>query len=77
VRSVALSLPDRNGTPRIVLFAERPEEGVTELELQGRLRELLPIYMVPTRVHFVSALPLLENTKIDKLQLSARFGYSP
>jgi D-alanine--poly(phosphoribitol) ligase subunit 1 len=32
--------------------------------------------MAPARVHFVPELPLLENTKIDKRALSARFGYT-
>jgi len=77
MRSVILSVPDRNETPRIILFAERPEEGITELELQGRLRETLPTYMVPSKVHFVSSMPLLENTKINTSELLARFGYSP
>lgn len=75
-RSVAMPIPDRNGTPRIILFAERPRQAMTELEMQGRLRESLPAYMVPAKVHFVSSMPLLENTKINKRELSARFGYT-
>ncbi|MEV4844443.1 amino acid adenylation domain-containing protein [Micromonospora matsumotoense] len=75
MRPVILPIPDRNGTPRIVLFAERPAGGMTEMELQGHLRETLPHHLVPTRVHFVSSMPLLENTKIDRRELWARFGY--
>lgn len=75
LRSVILPIPDRSGTPRIVLFAERPDKAITELEMQARLRETLPTYMVPSKVHFVSSMPLLENTKINKRELSARFGY--
>lgn len=77
MRSVILPIPDRSGTPRIVLFAEMPDTAITELEMQGRLRETLPTYMVPSKVHFVSSMPLLENTKINKRELSARFGYIP
>ncbi|MEV0910416.1 amino acid adenylation domain-containing protein [Streptomyces hokutonensis] len=75
-RSVVMPIPDRTGSPRIVLFAEKPERAMTELEMQGRLRETLPSYMVPAKVHFVSSMPLLENTKINKRALSARFGYT-
>ncbi|GFH35497.1 amino acid adenylation domain-containing protein [Streptomyces pacificus] len=75
-RSVIMPIPDRSGTPRIILFAEMPHTDMTELEMQGRLRETLPMYMVPAKVHFVSSMPLLENTKINKRELSARFGYA-
>ncbi|MEV0735394.1 AMP-binding protein [Streptomyces sp. NPDC050549] len=76
MRSVIMPIPDRNGTPRIILFAEEPDKAMTELEMQGQLREVLPAYMVPSKVHFVSSMPLLENTKINKRELSARFGYT-
>lgn len=49
---------------------------MTEQEMQGLLRERLPAYMAPSMVHFVSSMPLLENTKINKRELSARFGYT-
>jgi amino acid adenylation domain-containing protein len=76
MRSVVMPIPDRDGTPRIILFAEKPNKAMTEREMQGRLRETLPAYMVPSKVHFVSSMPLLENTKINKKELSARFGYT-
>lgn len=76
-RSVIMPIPDRNGTPRIILFAEKPDRAMTEQDMQGRLQETLPAYMVPSKVHFVSSMPLLENTKINKRELSARFGYTP
>ncbi|MBT2675045.1 amino acid adenylation domain-containing protein [Streptomyces sp. ISL-14] len=75
-RSVILPIPDRSGTPRLILFAEKPHKAMTELEMQGCLREILPAYMVPSKVHFVFSMPLLENTKINKRELSARFGYT-
>ncbi|WP_309050536.1 AMP-binding protein [Streptomyces sp.] len=74
-RAVAIAPRDRDGDRRIVLFAERPDTVGSEAEMRGRLRATLPSYMVPAAVHFVTAMPLLENTKIDKRQLSARFGY--
>ncbi|MFJ8111565.1 amino acid adenylation domain-containing protein [Streptomyces sp. NPDC096132] len=74
-RAVIMPISDRGGTPRIILFAEMPHKAMTELEMRGHLREMLPAYMVPSKVHFVSSMPLLENTKINKRELSARFGY--
>ncbi|MFD7659149.1 AMP-binding protein [Actinosynnema sp. NPDC059797] len=70
-RSVAVAVAG----PRIVLFAE-PPAGMDEAQLRDRLRRELPAYMAPARVHFVPELPLLENTKIDKRALFARFGYT-
>ncbi|SDC07644.1 amino acid adenylation domain-containing protein [Actinokineospora iranica] len=75
-RSVVMPIPDRTGAPRIILFAERPGADITEAEMRGRLSELLPAYMLPAKVHFVSTMPLLDNTKINKRELSARFGYT-
>ncbi|WP_265565550.1 AMP-binding protein [Streptomyces hygroscopicus] len=74
-RAVALPLPDGAGNPRLVLFAEPPAPGLTETELHVRLRETLPAYMVPARVHVVPEMPLLDNTKIDKRALAERYGY--
>ncbi|MEV5126099.1 amino acid adenylation domain-containing protein [Streptomyces decoyicus] len=75
-RSVIMPIPDRNGTPRIILFAETPGTAMTEQDMQSGIRALLPAYMVPSKVHFVSSMPLLENTKINKRELSALFGYN-
>ncbi|MBT2410991.1 AMP-binding protein [Streptomyces sp. ISL-12] len=75
-RSVVMPVPDRSGMHRIILFAESPAEAMTEQEMLGRLRETLPSYMVPSAVHFVPSMPLLDNTKINKRELSARFGYT-
>ncbi|MGP2440744.1 amino acid adenylation domain-containing protein [Streptomyces sp. JW3] len=75
-RSVVMPIPDRSGMPRIVLFAESPPKAMTEQEMLGRLRETLPSYLVPSAVHFVPSMPLLDNTKINKRELSARFGYT-
>ncbi|MEU9864917.1 AMP-binding protein [Streptomyces sp. NPDC047971] len=75
-RSVVIAPRDRDGGRRLVLFAEKPETVASEAEMRSRLRATLPSYMVPAAVHFVSAMPLLDNTKIDKRRLSAHFGYS-
>ncbi|EST35470.1 AMP-binding protein [Streptomyces roseochromogenus] len=74
-RAVALPLPDAAGNTRLVLFTEPPAPAVNEQNLHTRLKETLPAYMVPARVHVVPEMPLLDNTKINKRALAERFGY--
>jgi D-alanine--poly(phosphoribitol) ligase subunit 1 len=77
-RAVALPVRDKAGDPRIVLFAE-PEPSFPELTEQGlktSLRKILPGYMMPACTHLVPAIPLLDNTKIDKRALAESFGYA-
>jgi len=75
-RCVISPIPDRSGTPRIVMFAERPAGELTDRQFRERLSGTLPAYMMPASIHFVEALPLLDNTKVDRRALAARFGYS-
>lgn len=74
-RSVVLPVPDRDGNPRIILFAETSGTTTTESQMRSGLQKALPAYMVPSKVHFVAAMPLLANTKIDKRALLTLFGY--
>lgn len=79
----ALVLPLRDGgAEKVVLFAVPADPAAAEAlgggqGLRDRLAARLPAYLVPARVHFADAFPLLENTKIDKLRLAASFGYPP
>ncbi|WP_051871930.1 amino acid adenylation domain-containing protein [Streptomyces sclerotialus] len=76
-QSVAVPVRDRTGTRRLVLFATTAPAGeaLTPQTVTDRLRERLPAYMVPSRVHFVEEFPLLDNTKIDKKEVSRAHGY--
>jgi amino acid adenylation domain-containing protein len=44
--------------------------GVDRKELKGRLRELLPSYMVPNNTRQVDAMPLTKNGKVDRAELA-------
>ena len=43
-------------------------------EIRKGLRARLPGHMVPTALHFLSALPLSANGKIDRRALAARLA---
>ncbi|MET9381983.1 amino acid adenylation domain-containing protein [Streptomyces sp. NPDC002928] len=77
-QSVAVPVRDRTGTRRLVLFSAPPvpvTETLTPQLVTDRLRERLPAYMVPSRIHFVEEFPLLDNTKINKKEVSRAHGY--
>jgi D-alanine--poly(phosphoribitol) ligase subunit 1 len=75
-RCVISPIPDRSGTLRIVMFAEHPAGDLTDRQFRERLSGTLPAYMMPASIHFVDTFPLLDNTKVDRRALAARFGYS-
>jgi amino acid adenylation domain-containing protein len=73
---VVLPVRTRSGTPQIALFAERAPGGPDEIELRKRLSVALPTYLMPAGIHLVDAIPLLDNTKVDRRALTGRFGYA-
>jgi len=56
----------------ITLFYEGPQE-LPLRELRTALKQLLPEYMVPRKIHFLTALPLNPNGKIDRKALENEF----
>lgn len=80
VRSaVAVAAGDRQGSKRLVGYVVL-EPGWTETDvetlqtesgLQRELRELLPEYLVPTRIVILDDLPLSANGKVDRAALPA------
>ncbi|MGH3899438.1 MAG: amino acid adenylation domain-containing protein [Pseudonocardiaceae bacterium] len=77
VRSaVAIAAGDRQGAKRLVGYVvlepgwtETDVETQTESGLQRELRELLPEYLVPTRIVILDDLPLSANGKVDRAAL--------
>jgi amino acid adenylation domain-containing protein len=61
----AAVLLDRSG-PEPALVAVVAGAGSDPAALRGRLRELLPPYMVPSRIAAVPSLPLSVNGKVDR-----------
>jgi acyl carrier protein len=59
------------GDRRIVAYVVlRPQAEVTDGELRGHLRQILPEYMVPSVIAPVSVLPLTPTGKVDRKALS-------
>ncbi len=52
---------------QLVLFLEKPEEDWADLRKQ--LYDRVPDYMVPKSVHYIEALPLNLNGKVDRPRL--------
>src|SRR5690349_4084132 len=59
---------ERAGEPALVAFWVAAAEGsaVLEEELRGKLRGVLPEYMVPARFEELERLPLTLNQKVDR-----------
>jgi len=55
----------------VAYVTTNPEVGTSETEQIGRLRELLPPYLVPTRIIQLSHMPLSANGKVDRKALPA------
>ena len=61
----------RPGHETVLVACLVAETSVSKQELVGFLQDLLPDYMIPAYIVFLSAMPLLENNKIDRKALSA------
>ena len=65
--------PLRDGTAdSLVAFVAAEESPARAAELRKSLRARLPPHMIPTALHFLAALPLSPNGKIDRQALVAR-----
>jgi non-ribosomal peptide synthase protein (TIGR01720 family) len=64
----ALLVEGKGGVQRIVCFYTQ-EENVDQLELRAYLRSGLPVYMVPSDLVLLDAMPRLPNGKLDSRKL--------
>jgi acyl-coenzyme A synthetase/AMP-(fatty) acid ligase len=69
VEAVALAFPDASAPVSIVAFATGE---VGEAHLIARVRNLIPNYMVPSRVTIVDKMPLNANGKLDRPLITDR-----
>ncbi|SFS17041.1 amino acid adenylation domain-containing protein [Dyella sp. OK004] len=71
-RAVVLAREDRSGDVRLVAYVV-PRDGarLDENELQARLKQRLPEYMLPQHLMMLEVIPLLPNGKIDRKALPA------
>lgn len=61
------------GLSQIVAFIKCKNGNIDEPILRTRLREIIPNYMIPTRIQFVDQLPKNANGKLDRKKLKADF----
>ena len=62
---------DSNGSKTLSGFVKtNPNQPVQESELSDFLRQYLPLYMMPSRLQIVDALPVTPNGKIDRNELA-------
>ncbi len=66
--AVAVAVQNQFGNMELRLVVEGPPTNVTELT--NALKVRLPLYMIPTSIHFQSQLPLNTNGKIDRPALT-------
>ena len=65
-----LAREDIPGNAQLVAYvAGQPEQACPAEELQSRMKEMLPEYMVPAAFVFLEALPLTPNGKLDRQSL--------
>lgn len=67
-RAVVVARAAGSGEKRLVAFLARPQSqpALDPAELRRRLRAFLPNYMTPAAFHYLPALPLNANGKIDR-----------
>ncbi|MEQ3550080.1 non-ribosomal peptide synthetase [Pseudonocardia nematodicida] len=70
VRDACVVVAERHGGPALVAF--HAGDGPEQAEVQRRLAERLPGYMVPPAVHRLDPLPVTPNGKIDRKALAAQ-----
>src|SRR5439155_20702794 len=68
--AVAAAAGDPRGERRLVAYVVA-EDGTTETGLRRHLGQRLPIYMQPSAIGLVEALPLGANGKVDRSRLPA------
>lgn len=72
-RAVAVVRTDTSGRTSLELHitGDFPDRTAAVSQVRSRLADWLPPYMLPTRVHLVSELPVSANGKVDRRLLSA------
>ena len=67
--AVSVAWPVTNGSAEGIIAFVGAAEKVGEAHILSRCRQTLPDYMVPRKIHFVSAMPLNANGKINRRKL--------
>jgi Phosphopantetheine attachment site/AMP-binding enzyme C-terminal domain len=59
------------------LTLKSPMQTASTAQIRELLAKVLPAYMIPTRIHFLSVLPLTENGKVDRAGLRENAPITP
>ncbi len=73
---IAFAVPVATGSQQIEIALESNEHAVSRDKLLQDIRQCLPTYMIPAKIHFASAFPLNANGKIDRPALRKLLGVS-
>lgn len=74
-QAVAASVPGPDGRPRLVAWVAAPDDPADGARrLREEVQRYLPVYMVPSRIHVMPALPVTANGKVDHDGLPAPFA---
>ncbi len=68
----AVVIVDSNSSSesQLLAFVVSSSSDLTKKKLKMHLKEYLPSYMIPEKIHFVKSMPLTLNGKVDRVRLS-------
>jgi acyl-coenzyme A synthetase/AMP-(fatty) acid ligase len=69
--AVVVPLKDARGDTRLVAYVAANASAVTTDSLRASVERKLPVYMVPSAIVIMEALPLMPNGKVDRRALPA------
>ena len=74
---VVVARAHESGDKKLVAYVVADDSGIPDYgELRRRLKERLPVYMIPAAIIPLESLPLTPSGKIDRLALPAPSGYA-
>lgn len=77
-RACVLPFEIGGGVRRLAAWLEAvPGAALDEKQVRASLAQRLPVYMLPARIGFVAAFPMMHNGKVDKAALEARGAGQP
>lgn len=65
----AIVIFDDSRQKLVAFVTQHQTPGISEKELQQRLKQLLPVYMIPSAIRLIEEFPRLPNGKIDQKKL--------
>ncbi len=73
IQVAAIAIENSHNLTEIVLFVEKEIDNPDGLV--AYLRNVMPSYMIPSQIKYVTPFPLNSNDKVDRVKLKKLFGY--